>query len=239
MGYFEGLGDYNNTTGVQPNSSNVIHGNHTRVLDGDLYDEQNGNTTLVQEGAFHSARKGWSNGLVVGCDFATMLGASVSITTGLSTTTNGGGMVDTAASLSVKSVFGLDVDAKFGVQNQLIYGSAFKQKATTYRSTAATGYRLTSEEEIFTAEATKFFGNELQVIENLERSFLSQIERLDNDIDQCLGAVQQKIFGEHTVRANRLVIVAVGAFFGMTTTEKIEVSSLNTRLVGDELVNIG
>lgn len=206
MGYFEGLGDYNNTTGVGPTASNVVDGDSRRRIDGDLYEEQNGDTTLFWTGSVWSSRTGWSNSLLVGCDFSTTLGDSNVVLMGLNTNTTGGGVIATTASLALDTVLGLDVDAKFGGQNRLVYGNLYRQKAATTRFSPATGYRLMPNQDLFEAEANRFVEAEQHVFEQLKLACFEEIERVGVMIDNCLGALRHITLGNHTIDARQITV---------------------------------
>ena len=199
MSYFAGLGDYNNTTGVGPTASNVVDGDSTRQIDGDIYDEQNGDTTLFWTGSVSASRKGWSNSLLVGCDFATTLGDSNIVLMGLNTKTTAGGVIDTTVSLALTGVLGVDVDAKFGGQNRLVYGNLYRQKATTYRSTPATGNTLRSDESILREQVVNYFDERLRTVSELQTSFIQQTDLLEEHLNTAFGQLQVKVLGVYGV----------------------------------------
>jgi len=111
MGYFDGLGDYNNSYGVQPTSSNTTDGNSAKWQKGDSYSEQNGNANSRQFGNKNSFQRGWSNSLLEGVSFSTNLAATFSqlVGVGFSTQTAGSVTVFLGPKVSVSGSLELSV----------------------------------------------------------------------------------------------------------------------------------
>ncbi|MDA0253980.1 MAG: hypothetical protein O3A37_14915 [Planctomycetota bacterium] len=93
MGYFDGLGDFNNSFGAQPTSSNTTNGNSAKWQTGDSYSEQNGNANSRQFGNKNSFQRGWSNSLLEGVSFSTNLAATFSQLVGVGFSTQTAGSV--------------------------------------------------------------------------------------------------------------------------------------------------
>ena len=253
MSYFAGLGDYNNTTGVGPTASNVVDGDSTRRIDGDIYDEQNGDTTLFWTGRVSASRTGWSNSLLVGCDFATTLGDSKVVLMGLNTKTTAGGVIDTTMSVALNTVLGVDVDAKFGVQTKVVYGNVYRQKAATTRCSPATGYRLIPDQELFEQEANRFVEAEQHTFAEIQSTCFEEIERVGEMIDNCLGGMRHIALGNHrisarqiTVQTSAIALQPAEDFFGnpqlgsnrLEMSDQIVLMSPNTTIQG-AIVNLG
>ena len=180
MSYFAGFGDYNNTTGIQPTSSNVVDGNSARVQNGDLYDRQIGSTTLVWNGDLNAIRKGYDNSLIEGCDFFTVLGASFGTVAGANTSTTGGGVVQAIAPFSIRTVAGWDVDIKVGIQSRLRLAPAYDYSTSeTYRATTWKEYELSSETTAFANKVTRYCEGERNH-QLIESSLVSAAEMISN-----------------------------------------------------------
>lgn len=236
MSYFAGLGDYNNTTGVQPTSSAVIDGNSATVQNGDLYDEQNGNTTLVGHGDLKSVRKGYSNSLVDGFTFSTTLGGTFPTIAGANVATTGGGVMATVAPYALKSVAGWDCDIKLGVQNTVNRGSSWEQCGVTYRATPVGNFKYRPEAELFELQAQEWGGEKSDLVEGLRQTAVEKIQRFGERLENVFGAHSLRVVGHHRVRALGLDIRAPSTSLFMF--ENITMRSGMT-VFASELIELG
>lgn len=204
MGYFEGPGDYNNATGVQPSASNVFDGNSARVQNGDLYDEQNGNVTLVWNGDLNSLRKGYDNSLVEGKDFSTTLGASFVTVAGANTSTMAGGVVETVALFSIRTVAGWDVDIKLGWQSRRNIGPVYDYDTSdTYRASTWKDYELFSGKVGFGNKFTRYCEARSEEINSLAESAATMLSSCETKVEEVFSETEYPVVlgGDYKVRA--------------------------------------
>lgn len=111
MGYFDGLGSYDNSFNIQQTSSNRTDGNSAKWQNGDSYSEQNGTANSRQFGNKNSFQRGWSNSLLEGVSFSTNLAATFSqlVGVGFSTQTAGSVTVFLGPKVSVSGSLELSV----------------------------------------------------------------------------------------------------------------------------------
>ncbi|NDC54339.1 MAG: hypothetical protein EBZ74_08615 [Planctomycetia bacterium] len=226
MGYFDGLGDYNNTTGVQPASSNTTNGNSAKWQNGNSYSEQNGNTVTSAKGNSDSFRRGYSNSLVEGVSFSTTLGASYSTIVGFNLPTTGGGKIEHIVPFSLKQTLGVwDADIKgVLVQNKVNNGTVFDwNKSTTYESKTGTHYKLKpSGDQDFASKMQKYVGTENNVIQVLNQTIAQNVMRLGERIEQ-VGSDTKTVAGTHSITATTHTLtstmgssVRMGTFISMS-----------------------
>ena len=110
MTYFDGFGNYGNSTNQK---LEVTNGNSATKKNGDSYSGQDGNSTTHSIGNLNSFRRGYSNSLVDGFNFSTTLGASFSTVVGANVPSTGGGKIEHINPFSLKWTQGLyDYDFK-------------------------------------------------------------------------------------------------------------------------------
>jgi hypothetical protein len=110
MTYFDGFGNYGNSTNQK---LEVTNGNSATKKNGDSYSGQDGNSTTHSIGNLNSFRRGYSNTLVEGFNFSTTLGASFSTVVGANVPSTGGGKIEHINPFSLKWTQGLyDYDFK-------------------------------------------------------------------------------------------------------------------------------
>jgi hypothetical protein len=204
MGYFDGLGDYNNSTGVQPTSSNTTNGNSAKWQNGNSYSEQNGNSVTSSSGNSDSIRRGYSNSLVEGFNFSTTLGASFSTIVGANVPSTGGGKIEHITPWSLKQVLGAwDVDIKWAIQNKVNSGRVYDFNTTdTYESKTGKNYKLKPSGDVdFANKMQKYVNTQDNVIQWLTETIANITMRLGSRIEEVAVSDTKTVTGTHSITA--------------------------------------
>ena len=126
MGYFEGFGDYNNTTGDGPCSSIVVNGNSARWQTGHVSDTQSGNTTLVWNGNLNALLRGGQTSVIEGFKFLTVAGASFATNVGANVAIAAAGVFEIVAIFRLTVFTSLNITSKKGVQVMVNMGRVYE-----------------------------------------------------------------------------------------------------------------
>lgn len=200
MGYFQGFGDYANTTGA---SLTVINGNSARWQNGNLHDTQNGNTTLVWTGNLNSVIKGLQTTWTEGFKFSTTAGAAFSTIAGADITLQVAGVIETSVSIRLIVFGGHRWTVKKGFQTVANYGFVFDfHNANTLLFTKNKS-EVTTELAEFGASARRFHESLNQQLQELEITIgLRFEERVYSRI--CRSRMRQYDVSRMDIRANQL-----------------------------------
>ncbi|MFM8537060.1 MAG: hypothetical protein ACKOES_03165 [Planctomycetaceae bacterium] len=240
MGYFDGLGAWNNSTGVQPTSSNTTNGNSAKWQNGNSFSMQIGNSVTSSSGNSDSIRTGYSNSLVQGFNFSTTLGFSFSTIVGTNVPSTGGGKIEHITPWSLKQVLGAwDVDIKWAIQNKVNRGRVYDFNITnTYESKTGKNYKLKPSGDVdFASKMEKYVGTQVNVIKTLRETIAENKNQLGLRIEEVAVSDTKTVTGKHSITAGSHAITSTGgAAINMMAWMTLQASLI--RLVGEQ-VNIG
>lgn len=230
MGYFDGLGDYNNSTGVQPTSSNTTDGNSAKWQTGDSYSEQNGNANSRQFGNKNSFQRGWSNSLLEGVSFSTNLAATFSQLVGVAFSTQTAGSV---------SVFG---GPKFSLNRSWELSASWARKYTwvkdeTEYELKEGSFEVTDKKAKFAKDADEWLGtknlvakDEITKVLDGDMSYVTLKTNVASQDTKTVG-------GPHRVTA-ALHKFSSAAGGSITVAANVLLTGVNLKLNG-AVINIG
>lgn len=204
MGYFDGFGDYNNTTGVQVTASNTTIGDSAKKQVGNSYSEQQGNATTFSVGNSNTLRRGVINSLTEGFNFSTVLGPAFSTYVGCYTPTTAGGKIEFVSPFAVKQTLGAwDVDIKVAIQNKVNKGTVYDfNTSTTYESKTGRHYKLKpSGDETFAKQMTTYAAKADSIIQEIRQLVTNVNTTLGTRIEQVAVSDTKTVVGSHSITA--------------------------------------
>lgn len=229
MGYFDGLGDFNNSFGAQPTSSNTTNGNSAKWQTGDSYSEQSGNANSRQFGNKNSFQRGWSNSLLEGVSFSTNLAATFSQLVGVGFSTQTAGSV---------SVFG---GPKFSLNRSWELSASWAAKYTWVKSETEYevkegSFEVTDKKAKFAKDADEWVATKNFVANDRVDKVVSDQQTLGTRVEQVANSDTKTVVGPHTINAaSHSIQSTAGAFVKLSLG--VTVKGLNITLAGN-VVNI-